>query len=107
MSHWNHRVVKQKLEDGSEWFSVREVFYNDDGSIYAYTENPIDISGESIEAMREYCQWVLNCLDKDVLIDGEVVFVDNDTAQQGVEPTFESIEDLLTDLDKGEGELPT
>ena len=85
MSHWNHRVVKQKLEDGSEWFSVREVFYNDDGSIYAYTESPVDISGESIEAMKEYCQWILNCLDKDILVDGEVTFVDDDAAQQSVQ----------------------
>ena len=71
MSYWNHRVVKQRMKDGSEWFSVREVFYNDDGSI-VYTESPVDISGESIEAMREYCQWVLNCLDKDMLVEDEI-----------------------------------
>ena len=28
--------------------------------------------------MREYLQWCLNCLDKDILIDGEIKFVDND-----------------------------
>jgi len=76
MSHWNHRVVKEITQDGNEWFTVREVFYNDDGSIYAYTEDPVKIAGESIEDLRKYCQWVLNCLDKEVLIDGEVEFVD-------------------------------
>ncbi|MBU4225655.1 MAG: hypothetical protein KKC71_07525 [Chloroflexi bacterium] len=75
MSHWNHRVVKQIL-NGEDWYSVREVFYNDDGSIYAYTEEPVDISGESIEALKQYAQWVLNCIDKDILVDGEVKFVD-------------------------------
>lgn len=74
MSHWNHRVIKETLSNGDEWFSVREVFYNKDGSIYAYTENPVRIHGESIDSLKEYCQWVLNCLDKDVLIDGEVEF---------------------------------
>ena len=78
MSHWNHRVVKEKLEDGTEWFSVREVFYNDDGSIYAYTEDPIDISGESVDGMRQSVTRILDCLNKDVLIDGEVKFVDKD-----------------------------
>lgn len=81
MSHWNHRVVKETLKDGTEFFTVREVFYNDDGSIYAYTQEAASISGESIEAMREYCQWILNCLDKDILVDGEVTFVDYDKAE--------------------------
>jgi tetrahydromethanopterin S-methyltransferase subunit H len=76
MSHWNHRVVKERLRDGTDWYSVREVFYNNDGSIYAYTEEPVDICGESVENMREYCQWVMDCLDKDILVDGEVKFVE-------------------------------
>lgn len=76
MSHWNHRVVKEKLLDGTDFYSVREVFYNDDGSIYAYTEEPVRIHGESIDDLREYTQWVLDCLDKPILIDGEVEFVD-------------------------------
>ena len=80
MTHWNHRVVKQILNKGrlneEEWFSVREVFYTDDGTIFAYSENPSDICGESIEEMREYLNWCLLSLDKDVLIDGEVKFVD-------------------------------
>lgn len=75
MSHWNHRVLKQKI-NGEDFYSVREVFYNDDGSIYAYTANPVEISGESIEDIRQYCQWILNCLDTPVLVDGEVEFVE-------------------------------
>ena len=78
MSHWNHRVVKEVLEDGTDWYSVREVFYNDDNTIYAYTQEPINISGESIKELKEYVQWVLDCLDKDVLVDGEVEFIDYD-----------------------------
>lgn len=89
MSHWNHRVVKQALEEGTDWYSVREVFYNDDDTIYAYSEEPVDICGESIADLKEYTQWVLDCLDKPILIDGEVKFVDyykpcelcNDTLQ--------------------------
>lgn len=43
MPHWNHRIVKQTLKDGTDWYSVREVFWNDDGTIYAYTEELVDI----------------------------------------------------------------
>ena len=81
MTHWNHRLVKEVLTwDGQEhdWYSVREVFYNEDGSIYAYTEEPVDIAGESIEDLKEYTQWILNCLEKDILVDGEVEFVDRE-----------------------------
>jgi len=74
---WDHRVVRQTLPDGSYWYSVREVFYNDDGTIYAYTENPVNISGESIEDLREYIQWILHCTSEPMLIDGEVEFVDH------------------------------
>ena len=78
MSHWNHRVFKETLADGSAWYSVREVFYNEDGSIYAHTEEAADISGRSIKEIREYTQWVLDCLDKPVLVVGEVEFVDGE-----------------------------
>jgi hypothetical protein len=80
MIHWNHRVVKAVYPDGEEWFSVREVFYNADGSIYAYTEKPVDIAGESIDALREYLQWCMNCLDKPILEDGKVKFVEPEDA---------------------------
>jgi tetrahydromethanopterin S-methyltransferase subunit H len=74
---WNHRVVKKQYPNGEIQYSVREVFYNEDSTIYAYTENPVDIAGESISDLKVYLQWCLDCLDKPVLIDGEVDFVDN------------------------------
>jgi hypothetical protein len=72
---WNLRVVKEKIE-ASDYFSVREVFYNDDGSIRRYTEEATGVAGESVEELRQYALWVLECLDKPVLVDGEVTFVD-------------------------------
>ena len=76
MSHWNHRVVKEVLDGGDDWLTIREVFYNDDDTIYAYTESAVDISGESIGELREYLQWCLKSLDDPILIDGEVKFVE-------------------------------
>jgi hypothetical protein len=76
MSCWNHRVVKETLPNGEDWYTVREVYYNADGTIYAYTQEAVGISGYTIEELREYTQWVLAALDKPVLVDGEVQFVD-------------------------------
>ena len=77
MSHWNHRILQETLPTGELWFSIRETFYNDDGSIYAYTEQPIDVSGYSVDEIRETLQWMLTCLDKPVLVENEVEFVDS------------------------------
>lgn len=93
MSHWNHRVVRETLSDGSYFYSVREVFYNDDGTIYAYTQEPVDICGDTIDDIKEYTQWILNCLDKPMLIDGEVEFIDynDDIVDEFVENEDEDI----------------
>ena len=76
MPHWNHRVVKQTYEDGTEEYSVREVFYNDDGTIFGYTENPADVVAETVDELREYIELCLKSLDDPILIDGEVEFID-------------------------------
>jgi len=85
MSYWNHRVVKRTYGDGKVTFGIHEVFYNKDDSIYAYTKDPVEVSCESIEALREYLQWMMDCLDKDVLVDGEVEFSDPNGVNNGVE----------------------
>lgn len=75
MPYWNLRVIEQPEGDTNP-FSVHEVYYNDDGSIYAYGERPAALSGESIEELRKYCQKILDCLEKPPLVMGEIAFVD-------------------------------
>lgn len=84
MSHWNHRVLKSKFSNGEECYSVREIHYNDAGEIYGYTSEPVDISGESIDALKQYCKWILACLDKPVLIEGEIVFAKDNVDDEDI-----------------------
>ena len=70
MPYWNYRVVKEK-----GYYTIREVHYNDDGSIYAYSSEPRPAFGESIEELKETLEWMLKSLEKPVLIDGKVKFV--------------------------------
>jgi hypothetical protein len=76
MAYWNHRVIQQTLPNGELWYGIHEVFYNADGSIYAYTEKPVGVSGDNVDELREYIEWTLKGLDKPVLVAEEVVFVD-------------------------------
>ena len=60
---WNHRVVKEILEDGA---------------VYAVWGCGVGVCGESINEIKEYLQWCLECLEQPILEDGKVEFVDPD-----------------------------
>jgi len=64
---WNIRIVRDKTPDGTEYYSAREVFYNPDGSIYAYTLEPIDVSDDNLEDLQEYVHHILRAFGKDIL----------------------------------------
>lgn len=75
--HWNHRVVREG-DDTGELFSIRETFYNADGSIWSYTAEPASLIGESIDDLRQYLERCLKALDAPVLVDGEVEFTETE-----------------------------
>lgn len=77
---WNHRVVRA-VQNGEEGYSIREVFYNDDGSISMWTKDPIDPYGETLDGLRLTLERMLECLDKPVL------------DEQELEARFKKIED--------------
>ena len=55
---WNNRIIKHE-KDGTTWHSVHEVFYNEDGSIYGLTEDPITIVGETEAEAVEQAEQIL------------------------------------------------
>lgn len=77
---WNYRVIKQAYDD-EDYFAIHEVYYNEDGSIRVMTESPVPVGGDSVDSLRSSLRMMLDCLDKDVLIDGKIVFVDPEAAQ--------------------------
>jgi len=102
MTHWNHRVVKKYYpKDDYTEFSIKEVYYNDDDSIYAYMENPCKVTGESLESLRQFLQRCLKSLDQPVLVDGEIVFVDDGDSEEDCEK-FNNIEDMMKSLEDDE-----
>lgn len=68
---WNHRVIKhsQLMSDGVEetWFSIHEVYYNEDGSLQSYTESPVEPVGESLLELSEDLARFQKALAKPVL----------------------------------------
>ena len=73
---WNNRIIKHE-KDGNTWYSVHEVFYNEDGSIYAHTEDAITIIGETEEETIEQVEQILRDIkDTPVLVASEIEFKD-------------------------------
>jgi hypothetical protein len=56
MTTWNYRVMKFVDEDGEPYHQVHEVYYDAEGYLNGYTENPVSVfSNEGIEGLS----WVL------------------------------------------------
>jgi len=72
---WNHRVIRRTYE-GTDYqeirYEIHEVFYNDDGSIYAYTEESIEPSGETLKELKQDLKWMKKALEKPVLEYGKI-----------------------------------
>jgi hypothetical protein len=100
MTHWNHRVVKKYYDEDYTEYGIREVIYNEDGSIYAYTENPIQTRGESLESLRQFLERCLKALDQPILVDGEVIFNDGGEEWNEKFGPFSSMEELKKALEE-------
>tara|TARA_Y100000034_G_scaffold129936_1_gene187309 strand:+ start:403 stop:645 length:243 start_codon:yes stop_codon:yes gene_type:complete len=66
---WDFRVIRKDLptEDGVQgWYSVQEVYYDDDGQPTAQTTD-LEVTGKSVDALRLMLKKMLNCLDNPIL----------------------------------------
>lgn len=50
---WNHRVLRTTDPDGTFGFAIHEVYYHDDGSIKAWTEQPTSPFGETLKELQK------------------------------------------------------
>lgn len=65
---WNYRICKYTVTPNEEVaFEVREAYYNDDGSIYAITDEAIGIYGGSIEDIQQSYDWMAEAFKKDII----------------------------------------
>jgi hypothetical protein len=63
---WNHRVLAHK--DGNDWFfQIHEVYYDNQHVPNGYTENPVTVGGESLDAVRWVLDNMKDCVDKPIL----------------------------------------
>ena len=86
-SVWDYRVVRQTTEDGDEWLSVQEVYYDDE------TEKPmahtmdLQVEGDNITDLRKTLQSMIWSLEKDVVDE-----IHNDVMEDNMEDRMLSLE---------------
>ena len=68
---WNYRVIEH---DGL--FHIHEVYYNDNGSICAISEDPMHPHGESLEELERDMEHFLQAFDRPVLKKEKIKFAE-------------------------------
>jgi hypothetical protein len=64
MGHWNYRICKEthdtKVVGKSVSYSIREVYYNKDGSIWAVTEKAVGVGADRFTSETDETEeWAL------------------------------------------------
>lgn len=69
--YWNYRVLEKGTDD-YKYYEIHEVYYDADGKIIAWTENPIDLHIEAVADIKFLMKRFKKAVKKTVLrIDGE------------------------------------
>jgi hypothetical protein len=90
MMRWNYRVV---LEE--DYYTLREVYYDNDDSILACAEQPIELGGESLEELTTLLKEVQVALNEPILTAAEL------PSQPSAQPSVKrgtSLEDVRREL---------
>ena len=64
---WNLRLVHLDDPDlpGQPYIEVREVYYDSMGKPMVHTA--ATVGGETVDELKQYCQWILESLNKPIL----------------------------------------
>lgn len=74
---WNYRVCKETFPE-DDYYSIREVYYNNNGEITAVTEDAVGVSGYTIDEMKFSLEKMNLALNKDVVDLNTIVFASNE-----------------------------
>lgn len=64
--YWNHRIIEHNEVEFYE--AIHEVYYNEDGSIQGWTENPVSIMKYEEDSWEKIVEGIKVALSKPVLI---------------------------------------
>ena len=96
---WNYRIIKDK-----DNYGLYEVMYNDDGEIFAHSEEP-EIVGEGPKDLLDTLELMISDVNKHIIDGKEILEIDKikfakpcEDYGEGEEVVFEELENILNDL---------
>jgi len=70
MTHWNHRVIAFET-NGEKWWSVHEVYYDENGEPWGYAEGEAGLMWFDGESPEDQLMRLRKALDAPVLTDAD------------------------------------
>ena len=74
---WNYRLCKSTYK-GADYeevsFTIREVYYNKDGTIWAVTENGTSPFGENVEEVKDVLAKMSSAFEKEIIDIDTLIF---------------------------------
>ena len=56
-NHWHYQLMRHTDDNGEEYFAIHEYYPDIDGD--GWTEAPVDVTGDTIEEVKEVLQMML------------------------------------------------
>ena len=81
---WNYRIVKTNDVHGNEWYSIREIYYNDQGQIKGYTDGVSAgcLNSDSVEELKETLRIMLEDTEHPVLFEKDLKNIGRDNEKE-------------------------
>ena len=61
-NHWHFQLMRHTDDNGEEYFAIHEYYPDQDGD--SWTEAPVDVTGDSVEEVKEVLQAMLDDIEK-------------------------------------------
>lgn len=94
---WNHRIFKHSTPAG-DFYTLREAYYNKEGEIWGYSQQPTFPCGENLEELKSCLELMLRDVDR--FRDAPFLTEDMEFAKQ---PNIEELEDTYKRVLEEEG----
>jgi len=62
VNHWHFQLMRHTDEDGDTYFAIHEYYPDKYGD--GWTEAPVDVTGDSVEEVKEVLQMMLDDIEK-------------------------------------------
>lgn len=64
---WNYRIIEHSYHDGSSWFAIHEVYYDEKGNPEYCSKEPCFAHGEDTETLTTDMSYMMEALKKPTL----------------------------------------